>query len=66
MRIPGTTFTDNDPCIKPDDFMPTLILQSDIKNTDFANFCWGWCMAKGLTADQAYKFYQAMIPLGFY
>lgn len=30
---------------------------------DFENFCWGWCMGKGLTLDEAYDFYQAMIEL---
>ncbi len=33
---------------------------------DFENFCWGWCVAKGLTVDEAYDFYQAMIALGVF
>jgi hypothetical protein len=34
------------------------------EETDYENFCWGWCMAKGLTTDEAYEFYQAMVALG--
>lgn len=30
---------------------------------DFENFCWGWCVAKGLTVDEAHFFYDAMIEL---
>lgn len=40
---------------------------SDLSDeTDYSNFCWGWCMAKGLTADEGYEFYEAMIELGVF
>jgi hypothetical protein len=30
---------------------------------DFRSLCIGWCVAKGLTTEQGYDFYQKMIPL---
>ncbi len=27
------------------------------------SLCIGWCLANGLTVDEAYAFYQEMIPL---
>jgi hypothetical protein len=33
------------------------------EESHFESICVGWCMAKGLTLNQAMDFYQAMIPL---
>lgn len=33
---------------------------------DFENFCWGWCVAKGMSLDEAFDFYQEMIALGVF
>lgn len=30
---------------------------------DFESLCIGWCVAKGLSTEQGYNFYQEMIPL---
>ena len=32
---------------------------------DWESLCVGWCLAKGLTAEQAYVFYSQMIPFLF-
>jgi radical SAM protein with 4Fe4S-binding SPASM domain len=36
------------------------------QNFDYESLCVGWCVAKGLTVDDALDFYQDMIPLKLY
>ena len=38
----------------------------DKGGADWESLCVGWCVAKGLTVEQAYDFYQDMIPLGLF
>ena len=33
------------------------------EESDFESICVGWCMAQGMTLDEARDFYQQMIPL---
>ena len=40
--------------------------RSDKGGADWESLCVGWCLAKGLSFDEAFEFYQAMIPLGFF
>ena len=36
------------------------------KETHYESFCIGWCMGKGLTAEQAYEFYQYAVDHGVF
>lgn len=33
---------------------------------DWESLCVGWCLGKGLSVEDSYKFYQAMIPKGLF
>jgi hypothetical protein len=36
---------------------------ADKGGADWESLCVGWCLAKGLSVEEAYDFYQAMITL---
>lgn len=36
---------------------------ADKDSADWESLCVGWCMANGLTVNQAYDFYRAMVPV---
>ena len=33
---------------------------------DSESLCVGWCMAKGMTAKEAFAFYGAMVKIGYF
>lgn len=35
-------------------------------DADWQSLCVGWCLGKGLTPPQGYRFYEAMIGLGLF
>lgn len=39
---------------------------ADKGGADWRSLCVGWCLAKGLSVDDAYAFYQQMIPLNLF
>lgn len=41
----------------------TFVADESSADWDFQCLCIGWCVAKGLTTEEAYNFYQKMIPL---
>ena len=40
--------------------------RSDHDGAEWESLCVGWCLAKGLTVNQAFKFYSDMIPLNLF
>ena len=37
-----------------------------LADADFESLCVGWCLAKGLTVEESYDFYQTQISLGYF
>lgn len=40
--------------------------RSDHDGADWESLCVGWCIAKGLSVEDSFKFYQKMIPLDLF